>query len=353
MSHVRLALVFKDFAAWLRSSCVGLNVAGYAAAKVLREAGIDTVVFPVRNNVDLVHDIDKYNETHPHPLTHVVISAPWLSAHDLKSLVSTFRSIKFAVLSHSNVGFLQADPNGVWLLRKYLEIAKDHHNLLIGGNSYKFVEWLRAAYGDEKAVLLPNLYSTKWCREPKHWEGGTLRIGAFGAMRPYKNFMTAAGATVILQRQLNVPIEFHMSGGGEDTGQILPAIEQIFGDTDVKLMMHPWQYWDDFIKLIGEMDILMQPSYTESFNMVTADGIRMGVPSVVSTAINWAPESWKADSDDSTDVARVAAYLLKTHEGEGQDALEAHNCESLKYWFRFLGLEKPSLFDRVKKFIGD
>ena len=96
--------------AWIRSSCVGLNVAGFTTAKYLKEHGIDTTVFPVRHNVDVVHAIDHYNETHIKRLTHVVISAPWLSLHDMKSLVRNFPEIQFVILSHSNVGFLQARP---------------------------------------------------------------------------------------------------------------------------------------------------------------------------------------------------------------------------------------------------
>jgi hypothetical protein len=350
MSRVHLALVFKDFAAWLRSSCVGLNVAGFAAAKVLREAGIDVTVFPVRHNVDLVNAIDKYNSTNKAPLTHVVISAPWLSTWDLRSLIESYPLIQFAVLSHSNVGFLQADPDGVWNLRHYLDIAEEHDNFRVGGNSYKFVEWLKSAYGGNP-VLLPNLYPDLLSHHGR-WEGDVLKIGAFGAMRPYKNFMTAAGAAVVIQRSLGVPVEFHMSGGGEDTGLILPAIEQIFGDTDVKLVMHKWQYWDKFVSLVGDMDLLLQPSYTESFNMVTADGISMGVPSVVSPAIYWAPDSWKADPDDAMDIAQVGLRLLGKSGDEGARALCKHNRASLRHWLKFLGVRKCGWFDGFKELFG-
>jgi glycosyltransferase involved in cell wall biosynthesis len=42
------------------------------------------------------------------------------------------------------------------------------------------------------------------------------------------------------------------------------------------------------------MNVLINCSYTESFNMVTADGIAEGIPSVVSDAICWAPAYWRA-----------------------------------------------------------
>src|SRR5258705_13833165 len=86
LSQVRVALFFKDFSHWSRSSCVGLNVAGYTTAAYLRENGVHAHAFAVRNNVDVVRWIERFNATHARPLTHVVISAPWLSLHDLKSL---------------------------------------------------------------------------------------------------------------------------------------------------------------------------------------------------------------------------------------------------------------------------
>lgn len=342
MSEIRLAIAFKDFAAWLNTSCVGLNVAGYTTAKVLNQSGIETAVFPVRHNIDLVDSIEKYNSQNKHPLTHVVISAPWLSVYDLEQILKHFQSIQFAVLSHSNVGFLQADHDGVKLLYEYQKLARKYSNLRVGGNSRKFTDWMSAAMG-YKAILLPNLYPLCGALPGKMFKGDVIKIGAFGAVRPYKNFMTAAGAAIAIHHQTGRRVEFHMSSGGEpgDTR----AIEQLFQDAPgVQLIKHPWAFWNEFIRLIGEMDVLLQPSFTESFNMITADGISQGVPSVVSTAINWAPQSWKADSDDALSVAITAIRLLHDSEAaeEGRKALDKHNQDSLRYWFDFVGKVRPS-----------
>jgi hypothetical protein len=35
-----------------------------------------------------------------------------------------------------------------------------------------------------------------------------------------------------------------------------------------------------------DVHLLLQPSFTQSFNVVTADGVHQGVPSVVSDAID-------------------------------------------------------------------
>lgn len=338
LNEVHIGIFFKDFAHWIRSSCVGLNVAGYSTAKYLKQMGVDATGFAVKDNIGLVTAIDCYNQTHKHPMTHAVISAPWLAIWDLKSLLTHYPDMQFVILSHSNVGFLQADPGAVKLFRLYIELASEYSNLHIGGNCAAFSEWLALVYRT-KTVLLPNLYPVQ--RVPaKHCDSpSVLHIGAFGAIRPEKNFMTAAGAALLLTRKFKVPIRFHMSSGGENCrSNVIPAIQEMFiGVPGITLEFHEWQTWDKFILLVSSMDLMLQPSYTESFNMVTADGISEGVPSVVSTAVRWAPKTWQADSDDVTDVAGTAFNLLLFPQAyKGYNALARHNQQSMDKWKEFL-----------------
>jgi hypothetical protein len=105
----------------------------------------------------------------------------------------------------------------------------------------------------------------------------------------------------------------------------------------ITLIKENWETWDKFIELVKQMDLLIQVSYTESFNMITADGISVGVPSVVSPVIRWAPNSWKADADDALDVSKVGIKLLTTNQHHiGSDTLHKSNERNLKYWLNFL-----------------
>lgn len=94
----------------------------------------------------------------------------------------------------------------------------------------------------------------------------------------------------------------------------------------------------DFRRYLYGMDLLLQPSFTETFNNVTADGVAAGVPSVVSPAITWAPSSWTAQPDSALDVARVGESLLSDPKAPaaGQAALDAHNSEAIEAWRRWL-----------------
>jgi hypothetical protein len=342
---VHVALVFKDFSTWLKTSCVGLNIAGHTTATALKKHGIDANVFPVKNNVDLVNLIDKYKEKTGLPLTHVVIYAPWITVYDLKALLEHFNYIRCLILSHSNVGFLQADHLGVELLRHYIDLTQVYPNLQVGGNSYKFVKWLNNAF-DVEGILLPNLYPlAKGTKMKPAWDDiSPIKIGIFGSPRPQKNFMSAVGAAILIQRKLGVDVEIHMNADVEDVNNpVTVAIAQMLEGLDhIKLVIHTWADWLDFIQIVGDMDLLLQPSYTESFNMVTADGISVGVPSVASSAIYWAPPCWKAEVDDCNDIAETGIRLLSSSKlrREGLSALKIYNDKSLSHWLEFLKLKR-------------
>jgi len=59
-------------------------------------------------------------------------------------------------LSTTNVGFLQADTNGVKLMREYIDTELGALNFKVAGNSSKFVEWVRQAY-QAPCAYLPDL----------------------------------------------------------------------------------------------------------------------------------------------------------------------------------------------------
>jgi hypothetical protein len=82
------------------------------------------------------------------------------------------------------------------------------------------------------------------------------------------------------------------------------------------------------------MHLLLQPSYTETFNVVTADGVAEGVASVVSDAIEWAPENWKARRDDVDDIAKTGIRLLrdKSAPRKGLRALQKYNQRVQRAW---------------------
>ncbi len=307
----RIIFAYKNFAANRQVTHIGLGVTAMNSAKVLRSAGIRAEVWAVVDAFDLHQQlIDAYSDD---PATHVVISAPWIPTADLAALAAEFPETHFGVNCHSNLGFLQADPNAMRLVREGADLERQTWNFRVAANNERLAQWITDAYG-VPAAWLPNLYhldaTAQSPRAP--FTGGTLRIGAFGATRPLKNFMTAAGAAVQIAATLRCDAELWMSSGREEGGgSVLDAIRQMIqGLQYVKLVETGWQTWPQFRQTVRHMHLLLQPSYTESFNVVTADGVAEGVPSVVSDAIEWAPDNWKAPVDDAHALAKVGLKLL-------------------------------------------
>ena len=336
---MNLVLCYKNFAANQHISHIGLGVSALNTAKVLKRHGINVLVKAINSIVDL----DAFLASHP-ATTHVVISAAWLPVLELGNLVIKYPQVEFAVNIHSNVGFLQADANGVHLLGRYVHLQKELLNFRVSGNNQEFVDWLTEAY-TIPALFLPNLYDldhTVTGNKPLY-NGGTVRIGAFGASRPLKNFMTAAGAAISISKELRVPVEFWMNmGRPEGSGTIERAIVALLKhQPNVTLKLLNWCAWPEFLDFIETLHLMIQVSYTESFNMVTADGIARGVPSVVSQAIDWVPERWVAHSDDPLDVARVGRALITDPHAalDGVKSLERHNQAGFETWTEFLDQE--------------
>jgi hypothetical protein len=330
----RVILAYKNFAANKNISHIGLGVAAMNTAKALREQKVAAEVWPIVNAADLRSRLDN-------TISHVVVSAPWIPTVEWQRITGDFPNIRFAVNCHSNVGFLQADTNGVKLVREAMEIERATWNFHVAGNSVKFCRWVRDAY-QVPCTYLPNVYYLENGAPPVRplYNGGTLRIGAFGATRPLKNFMSAAAAAVEIATRLHTDLELSVSSGRTEGGNgILDAVRaMVNGLPHVKLVEAGWQSWPKFRLTVRHMHLLLQPSYTESFNMVTADGIAEGVPSVVSDAIDWAPEHWKACGDDVFDIARVGRSLLSDQHAaeDGLNALKTHNGKGLSSWLEFL-----------------
>jgi hypothetical protein len=331
---MQVILAYKNFAANRAISHIGLGVTALNAAKTLRAAGIGAEVWPINSALELRGRLNHA------PVSHVVISAPWIPTVEVAQLCADFPDTQFAVVCHSNLGFLQADPNAMRLLREGLELRRTSWNFRMAANCRRLAAWVESAYRTP-CLLLPNMYHLEGAAPKRElWSGGTLRIGAFGATRALKNLMTAAGAALQIANAEGAELEFWISSGrNEGAGSVVEAVRQMLnGLPHVKLVENGWQTWPQFRQTVRHMHLLLQPSYTESFNVVTADGIAEGVPSVVSDAIDWAPRSWKAPVDDASAMALTGRRLLHSRwaAGKGMAALRTHDQIAMREWRGFL-----------------
>ncbi len=339
MHELRVILAYKNFAANRHVSHIGLGVTALNSAKCLREIGVKSEVWSILNSQELRSRL--VVALPDCPVTHVVISAPFIPTLELASLANDFPETQFLVNCHSNLGFLQADPSAMRLVREGADLERQTWNFHIAANNERLAHWMTDAYG-VPATWVPNLYHLdRASGQPRiPYPGGVLRIGAFGATRPLKNFLTAAGAAVQIASTLRVDVELWMSSGrDEGGGSLVDAIRQMTsGLGNVKLREAGWQTWPQFRQTVRSMHLLLQPSYTETFNVVTADGIAEGVASVVSDAIEWAPDNWKCRVDDVDHIAKTGIRLLKDKSAprRGLGALRKYNKRALRAWSELL-----------------
>jgi hypothetical protein len=182
--------------------------------------------------------------------------------------------------------------------------------------------------------LLPNLYPLENKQFIYNCHHKPLRFGLFGAIRHLKNVLSGVGAAILVSK--DHPVHLHMSEGRVEGGEgIMRAVDELAqGHKGFKLILEPWKGWDEFKALVSTMDLLLQPSFSESFNNVTADGASQYIPSCVGPAIVWAPDYWKAEPDNVEDIARTAIKVLNTPQAgiDGYLALQRHNRQSLRFW---------------------
>lgn len=333
----RVALVYKDFQKIkVGVSHVGLGVSSINTAAVLLENGINAIAVPVMCFEDVLLYLSNNKDT-----THVAIQALWVSVKDLETLLTTFPNIKFTCVCHSNIGFLSTEPAAIKLLRDYKAIHEKYWNFAIAGNSEKFIEAWTRMY-DVSVKYIPNLYNLGKRKSYKFTpENEAIKIGCFGAIRPLKNFVSAIAACIDMSVRLNREVTIFINSGREEGGSVTSrAIDELVaGLTRVKLVKTLWSDHSSFKKIVGEMDLLIQPSFSESFNMVTADGVSQSVPSVVSDAITWTPKAWIAKADNVSDIAFIGIELLKNRSEQielGRLHLLEYVRNGISHWERWL-----------------
>jgi glycosyltransferase involved in cell wall biosynthesis len=338
-NSAHVAIAYKNFAAHKGISHIGLGVTALTNAKLLNAAGIWTEVWPIRSGDDLRARLAAAQRSTPAtPISHVIISAPWIPTDQLAAIASLFHQVDFTVVSHSNIGFLQADPNGLTLLRQVADLQTGTINIHIGANSQKFISWWQEVY-QEPMRWLPNMYAISTAQfTAQSFQGGhPLRIGSFGAVRPLKNLLTAGAAALEIANRVQSDLEFNISSGRAEGGgdTILKGLAAMFSDLpNARIVYNNWASWPAFQRTVRNMDLVLMPSYTESFSMVTGDAIGQGVPVVGSDAIDWLPRRWIASNDDANDIADVGTSLLYTPNAihKGLAALKRHNDAGLRSW---------------------
>jgi hypothetical protein len=253
------------------------------------------------------NDIDKL--VHDYRPTHVFIEAFWVVPEKFEVLARLHPNVKWIVRVHSETPFFALEGMSMeWALR-YL----DYPNVYLAPNAYRIFEDLKTVLKQkydwetirEKLMYLPNYYPPVMTGS---YEPGVKRhidIGCFGSVRPLKNQLVQAIAAMKFADMHGLKMHFHINSNRVEMNgsPVLRNLRCLFEAAERhKLVEHAWMPHHEFKDLISRMEIGMQVSFTETFNIVTADFVTQGVPVVASKEVFWLPEHVQADPTNSDDI---------------------------------------------------
>lgn len=275
-----------------------------------------------------------------HRPTHVVIEALWVVPEKFAELARLHPSVRFFVRVHSKTPFLASEGVAMEWTRR---IATGFLTTELAANSARTAIELSEVF-DGEVRYLPNIYPLTDApprRRAKAQGREFLDVGCFGAIRPLKNQLMQAVAALIYAERTKRTLCFHVNAArceqrGEET---LKNLRSLFAASQHALVEHEWYTHDEFRRVIAGMDLSLQVSYTETFNIVTADAVAGGVPVVGSHEIEWLPGIFCADPNSAEDIAlsmQMAEMAGRFGCWLNRRALASSNRRALKAWRSFL-----------------
>lgn len=283
-----------------------------------------------------------------------IIEAIWVPPYKMKELSKLWPKVSFVIRVHSKIPFLANEGIAIEWIKDYNKTK----NTIVSFNNYQTNRDFINIGVD--SVYLPNLYpqlskfsyfkyflssvKEKFCK----WFGCTenktiINIGCFGAIRPLKNQLSQAFAAISYADKHNKILHFHINGTRvEQRGEsVLKNLRELFKDTKHELVEHKWMDHHDFLHVVKKMDMGLQVSYTESFNIVTADFVHCEKPIIVGYDTEWIANCSKANPNDIPMITEKVNEVLKNPSKfvmRNYFSFEKYYYESIRIWKNFLGL---------------
>lgn len=301
-------------------------------ADALQSYNIESKIVQVVDNSEIDKEVFNYRPTH------VFVEALWVVPEKFEELFKFKhnRDAKWSVRLHSQAPFLGTEGIAFEWIRKYNQLSKKYSNFRTSSNSKRLIKDLGTALGF-KLNYAPNIYSFDKKSYPFLWQNTIVNIGCFGAIRPFKNHLNQALAALTFAKKNNLKLNFHVNSSRfENVGEsVLKNLRNIFLGSH-SLVEHDWTSHEDFIELVRTMDLGMQVSYTETFNIVAADFVSNHIPFIGSKEIDWLHSWYQADPNDVQNISNKLdfAYFAKVLHIHrlNEWGLQDYNQESIRAW---------------------
>jgi glycosyltransferase involved in cell wall biosynthesis len=309
-----------DFSSGLRNSV-------YFIIDMLLGLGISAQIVEVEDNNAIDAQV-----TLLHP-THCIIEAFWVVPEKFDVLRRLHPEVQWIVRNHSEIPFLANEGMAMEWISGYLA-----RGIEVMCNSPRTLVALRALAGamgfSERLISYgPNFYplGNEGVRPRGQIVDGEVHVGCFGAIRPLKNHLTQAAGAVIFATAARLRLRFHINatrieGNGEP---ILKNLRALFAQTSRhELVEHPWVTHEEFLTLLTRMDIVTQVSFSETFNIISADAVASGVPVIASAEVPWLGKYAHAYPVDTRSIERALWTLWN---GDARTRLVAQHRDLAAY----------------------
>lgn len=300
----------EDFNSDVHTS-IGLTTGLYNSANFMNEllnaCGIKSKLVVVIDNNDIDREVTKYKPKYS------IIEALWVVPSKFAILTQLHPKVKWVIRIHSEMPFMAGEGIAMDWIGDY-SLAK---NVVIACNAPRMfdeIQWylkIKNNWTDqqacEKVIYLPNYYPTGYKSKQFNYDKDCIDIGCFGAIRPLKNHLVQAHAALQFAHKIDKKLRFHVNAGriemkGEPMINNLKGMFQQLAGAGHELVNHLWTPREEFLQLCGSMDIGLQVSFSETFNIVAADLITQGVPVVGSDEIPWLATAWTADPTHTSNI---------------------------------------------------
>lgn len=327
--------------------CYGLINSASFVANMLNDKGIEaTMVSAIDNNC-----IDR--EVHKYKPTHVIIEAIWVVPSKFEILMKLHPKVKWIVRIHSKIPFLAMEGNAFDWIQEYISLSKKNKNFKLSFNVDSTTDEVNGVFGNT-TIYLPNIYYPKHNSKNENKDelivfgdvkkdNSFIDIACFGAIRPLKNQLIQAIAAIHFATKIGKKLRFHINATREEQqGQnVLKNLKSLFLHPDGhELVQHGWMTHSEFINVVKSMDLGMQVSLTESFNIVAADFAWNNIPIVTSPEISWINSLYKCSTDSVIAIVNTLNFAWKMKsiglQYLNKRGLKLFNEEATTVWLKML-----------------
>lgn len=296
----------------------------------LRSIGIESELTPVVDSNGIDKIVTDYNPDI------VIIEALWCPPGKFEELlkIPRHKNRRWIIRIHSKAPFLANEGLATKWIIQYANLG-----LEIAPNTEELTKQFDSSLPFGKFTYLPNIYHAdpfrKGAKENQDFD--YIDIGCFGAIRPMKNTYQQALAAIDFASNIGKKLRFHVNSSRveQNGNNVLKNLEALFEYSEHELVHHRWYKHNDFLAAVSQMDICMQVSFSESFNIVTADSVTAKVPVVCSEDISWMPRIMRVRPTSHKGIVRKLgiAYLLSAPIVFTQSLfLKYYNYKAKKCW---------------------